>query len=548
MENSIYQQISDDEHEEDEIVELEDEDPIIGSHVENGVLQGETHLSTKPTVLYLLFFFLINSLAFGIIAVPRMNLVVSLVCRHALENNGTPDSPPVIIGGFNPQCQSDEISSRTALIAARGNIIVGVLAAAISTSMGRLSDRVGRVKVIAFNTLGLIFTEGTLLTIATFPNSLDYRWLYAAYAIDGASGSYALTMAMASAYVSDSCAPSIRSIQIGRLHGAMFIGIAVGPLLSTLISKIGGSKLPLLVFYVSLSMRFFSILYLQFVPESRLTKTSQLIAEAKPRYLLRLTARSCKPRLSFSKLDPRAWIAHLIPSSVPSSAYLRRNLILLMLIDLLIYAGVMGTMEILILYPQVVFAWGATANNLFMSLVNLCRAAVSTLGLPLLVFLFRRSSFSSSSTSKRSSLSTTSTTIPATLAAVEETHHTQSGADPLDKSLILTSLLIDLLGYLGFALAPSGPLFTLCGALAAFAATGLASTEAALTKHVDGERTGELMGGLGFLQGCVRVVAPSAVNVVYSATVRRGVPGAAFVGIAGVLGVGVGLMGWVRTR
>ncbi|KAL9062266.1 MAG: hypothetical protein Q9157_009076, partial [Trypethelium eluteriae] len=368
MENSIYQQISDDEHDEDEVVELEDEDPIIGSHIENGLLQGEAHPSNKPTVLYLLFFFLINSLAFGIIAVPRMNLVVSLVCRHALEGNEKPDSPPVIIGGFNPQCQSDEISSRTALIAARGNIIVGVLAAVVSTSMGRLSDRIGRVKVIAFNTVGLILTEGTLLTIATFPMSLDYRWLYAAYAIDGASGSYALTMAMASAYVSDSCAPSIRSIQIGRLHGAMFIGIAVGPLLSTLISKIGGSKLPLLVFYVSLAMRFFSILYLQFVPESRLTKTSQLIAEAKPRHLLRLTARSCKPRLNFSKLDPRAWIAHLIPSSVPSSAYLRRNLILLMLIDLLIYAGVMGTMEILILYPQVVFAWGATANNLFMSL------------------------------------------------------------------------------------------------------------------------------------------------------------------------------------
>ena len=461
-----------------------------------------------------------------------MNLVVSLVCRHVLESEGNPGNQPVVVGGYNPQCQGEEISSQTALIAARGNIIVGVLAAGISTSMGRLSDRIGRLKVIAFNTLGLILTEATLVTIATFPNTLDYRWLYAAYTIDGASGSYSLTMAMASAYVSDCCTPSTRSIQIGRLHGAMLIGIAIGPLLSTVVSKIGGTNLPLLVFYVALAMRLFSTLYLQFVPESHITKTGQRVAEAKPRYLLRLTARTCRPKLNISKFDPRAWIAHLIPSSLLESAYLRRNLILLILIDLIIYAGVMGTMEILILYPQVVFGWGNTANNVFMSLVNACRAAVSTLGLPLLVFLFRRSS-------------------PVAAAAVanpDPDTRGQTGADALDKALIRTSILIDIVGYVGFAIAPNGVLFTVCGALAAFAATGLASTEAALTKHVDSERTGELMGGLGLLQGAVRVVAPSLVNVVYSWTVKEELPQAAFLGIGGFLCIGAVLIFLVRIR
>lgn len=484
----------------------------------------------------MLFFFLINSLAFGLIAVPRMNLVVSLVCRHVLEESGDQATQPVTIGGYNPQCQDDEVSSQTALVAARGNIIVGVLAAAVSTSMGRLSDRIGRVKVIAFNTLGLVLTEATLVIIAKFPDSLDYRWLYTAYAIDGISGSYALTMAMASAYVSDCCDPSTRSIQIGRLHGAMFIGIAVGPLISTLVSKIGGTKIPLLVFYVSLSMRLFSILYLQFVPESHVAKTNQRVAEARPKHFLRATARACKPQLNISKLDPRAWIAHLIPPSVLDSAHLRRNLILLILIDLIIYAGVMGTMEILILYPQVVFSWGSTANNLFMSIVNGFRAAVSTLGLPLLIALFRRSSPRLAKAS-----STTKPTDP-------DSGSSQTGADALDKALIRASILIDIAGYLGFGFAPSGVVFTICGALAAFAATGLASTEATLTKHVDGERTGELMGGLGFLQGVVRVIAPSLVNVVYSWTVKEGVPQAAFLGIAGFLCLGAVLTFLVRTR
>ena len=488
-----------------------------------------------------------------------MNLVVSLVCKHILESSGNQATRPVVVGSYNPQCQSDEVSSQTALIAARGNIIVGVLAAAVSTSMGRLSDRIGRVKVIAFNTLGLILTETSLVVIAKFSDSFGVRWLYVAYAIDGVSGSYALTMAMASAYVSDCCVPTVRSIQIGRLHGAMFIGIAVGPLLSTLVSKIGGTKIPLLVFYVSLSMRFFSILYLQFVPESRITKAGQRTAEARPGRLLRLTARTCKPELGISKLDPRAWIAHLIPPSLIDSAHLRRNLILLILIDLIIFAGVMGTMEILILYPQVVFSWGSTANNLFMSIVNGFRAAVSTLGLPLLIALFRRSSrriaqISSSSTkpsdanNASASASSSSSSSSSSGIGASGGGGGQTGADALDKALIRASLLIDIAGYLGFGLAPSGVVFTICGALAAFAATGLASTEAALTKHVDGERTGELMGVLGLLQGVVRIVAPSLVNVVYSWTVKEGVPHAAFLGIAGFLCLGAALTFLVRTR
>ncbi|KAI9710473.1 MAG: Hippocampus abundant transcript 1 protein [Bogoriella megaspora] len=481
--------------------------------------------SKKPTVFYLLLFFLINSLAFGLIAVPRMNLVVSLVCVHTKGHNTT---PPIIVGGFNPSCQDDSVSAETALIAARGNIIVGVLAAIVSTTFGRLSDRIGRLKVIAFNTLGLIATEGTLLTIAMNPESLNYRWLYLAYAVDGASGSYALTMAMASAYVSDCCPADERSVQIGRLHGAMFIGIAVGPLLSTLVSKIGGQKLPLLVFYVSLAMRAFSILYLQFVPESRVTKTATMLRVARTKDLVGMVGRSCRPKLTLMKLDPRVWLEHLIPHSVVDAGRLRKSLVVLMAVDLIIYAGVMGTMEVLILYPQVVYGWGNLENNIFMSVVNACRAAVSMLGLPLLVYLFRKSRRIAKSSAK--------------------SDDSQTGADSLDKALIRTSILIDIAGYLGFALSPNGILFTICGALAAFAATGLASTEAALTKHVDGERTGELMGGLSLVQGVVRIAAPSFINLVYSWTVKQGVPYAAFLGIGAFLCLGAVLTIFVRTK
>ncbi|KAI9685270.1 MAG: Hippocampus abundant transcript 1 protein [Bathelium mastoideum] len=568
MAASRYHKVNDEEPNDDEIVEFGDEVSIFDTNYENVPLAKEGQQSNGHMVFYLLFFFLVNSLAFGLIAVPRINLVISLVCNNALKDR---EDEPVVIGGFNPQCQGDEVSSQTALIAARGNIIVGVFAAAISASMGRLSDRIGRVKVIAFNTVGCILTEAALLTIASFPLLLDYRWLYLAYAIDGISGSYALTMAMASAYVSDCCAPSIRSVQIGRLHGAMFIGIAVGPLLSTFVSSLGGNRIPLLVFYVALCMRLLSIAYLNFVPEPRLP-----LPNPPMRHLLDSAIRTCTPSIPrLSHLSPRRWLAQLVPALSPAAPNLRRNLLLLFLTDLTIYAGAIGTSEILILYPQLVFEWSPTATNLFMALTNAARACVATLALPLLLAFFRPRSPASGTISSVTPPQPTTATTSITItndnnSPTQQQHHhhlsdpptpsplppppttttltddAPPGATSLDKRLLLTTTTLDLLGATLIALAPTGTLFTAAGFLAAFAAPSLAAAEASLTSHVAAPRRGELLGMLARAQGAVRVVAPSVVNAVYGVSVRRGWPAAAFWGVGGVLGVGVGLVAGVR--
>ncbi|KAF2087192.1 MFS general substrate transporter [Saccharata proteae CBS 121410] len=481
-------------------------------------------------VIWLIVFFLINSLAFGITAVPRMNLIVSLICRQALGTDTTTNPyPPVVIGGYNPQCMVGDISSLTAKVASYGNIISGLLAIMTSTFLNTLSDRVGRVRIIFINTVGLVGAELVLVVLANSSNNVSSNWLFLAYFMDGLSGSFAVSMSMASAYISDCTAEEKRNVQIGRIHGSMFIGIAVGPIISSFIVSLSGQKTPLTVFYVCLVMRGISLVYLYFVPES-LPKAGTL-----PPLRMQSSYASIGSRLSRStlglptgidRLNPSKWLDRLVPPGFPESSLFRRNVVFLLLINIICYSAAMSTAEVLILYPQIVFKWGNVENNTFMSVINFFRAAVSALALPVLIRLFRKPS-------QRPNLSQSQLVDAPT------------GADSLDRTLMRTAILCDIFGFVGYATSPNGVLFTLCGALAAFGAIGLSTTEAALTKHISRERVGELMGGLGLMQAIVRIVAPSTANMVYSWTVTSA-PGLAFLGVAGTLCIGVLLTLFLR--
>lgn len=160
-----------------------------------------------------------------------------------------------------------------------------------------------------------------------------------------------------------------------------------------------------------------------------------------------------------------------------------------------------------------------------MAVTNAFRAAVAALALPLLVRMFRKGR-------------------PFANQEQSQPLHTGMGVDGLDRVLIRVAVLCDILGFVGYALAPNGVAFTLCGALAAFGAIGLSTTESALTKHVAPDRIGELMAGLGLLQAFVRIVAPSSVNLLYSLTVKT-VPQATLLSMGAVLGVAFSLTAYL---
>ena len=122
-----------------------------------------------------------------------------------------------------------------------------------------------------------------------------------------------------------------------------------------------------------------------------------------------------------------------------------------------------------------------------------------------------------------------------------------TGFDLLDLALLRISILSDIIGFIGYALSPTGFLFTLSGVIAALGAIGLAISEASMTKLVGARNTGELLGALGLLQAIARIVAPTVANLTYSWTVARA-PQLVFWGIAGCFATAGILTAWARPR
>ncbi|KAI9676073.1 MAG: Hippocampus abundant transcript 1 protein [Caeruleum heppii] len=503
----------------------------------------------KPSIYWLMPFFTISSLAFGITAVPRMNLLVSLVCRQTLlqvqdmptssvaprhggsmgssmgdtaSNSTMGNSTEVVVGGYNPQCTTSEIESATALVTTWGNLIVGIIGAVMSSYLGRLSDRYGRVRLIAVNSIGLLLAECLLVVFASFPDVFSVSWMYLTFAVDGFCGSFVLLMALVSSYATDCTSEQDRNVALGWIHGSMFFGMAAGPALSSALSAWGGQQKPLMSYYYSLAMRVASVLYLALVPESlsraRL-RSSKEHSEGRQRSSLFSRDRKTSWLSRIKSANPVQTLKDFLPVGPDSSRALRINMVVLMAVNVIIYGGAVGTMEVMLLYPQMAFKWGNAESGVFLSIINIFRAVASVLVLPLLVRIFRKRAPSPSSSSPP----------------------VRTGATALDITLIRLATLFDVFGFIFYALSPSGSLFTLSGALASFGAVGLATTEATLTKHVPLARTGELLGALSFLQALMRVVAPTTISLVYSLTVESNVPQAVFWGVAGGLAIAGGL-------
>lgn len=149
---------------------------------------------------------------------PRMNVIISLICRDVLgkgvttmsENspryamqqkrhgggttgvpmsmgNGTGNhsATAIIIGDYNPQCSIKEVESATAMFNLWGNLIAGVIAAIATPFWGKLSDRFGRVKPLAAATTVMLLSEALMVLVAKFPDALPLSWVYLTFVLEG---------------------------------------------------------------------------------------------------------------------------------------------------------------------------------------------------------------------------------------------------------------------------------------------------------------------------------------------------------------------------
>lgn len=426
-----------------------------------------------------------------------------------------------MLGGENLQCQIPEVQSLVSNFTLYGNLIAGLLSAVTSPKLGSLSDRYGRKKVMACMILGLLVSETITLLTATYPDILPVQWLLFGFVFDGLAGSFTAGMAVTFAYASDCTPPARRKVVFGWLHGCLFGGIALGPILGGYIVK--GSGEIVTIFYVTLACHCLYFLFLALLLPESLTMQRQVAAREKNytgvgRGYSRTWASYIHSSLKGSNLlGP---LSILYPTGAGSSHALRRNLMLLAAVDTAMFGVAMGSMTVVIIYSEYIFRWGNFETNVFVSIVNIFRVSVLLLLLPLISRVFK-------SRKARTSV------------------QQNSGSDTLDLFIIRVAVFFDSVGYIGYATAKTGPLFILSGTIASIGGMGPPTLSAALTKHVPQDRTGEVLGAMGLLHALARVVAPTIFNLIYSHTVAS-MPQTVFICLSAVFGAAFVLSWFIR--
>jgi hypothetical protein len=487
---------------------------------------------THQQLYWLLPSFFLFATAIGGIIVPKLNLILSLICREYLIERSSKDPSfffaPILLDADNPQCRKiPEVQALAARFTLFLMVIPGILSAIVAPKLGALSDRHGRITVLVVTSMGAFLAEIITILAAAFPETVSYQWMLAGAVFDGICGSFTAAMAIVHAYASDCTAPPKRAIAFGYFHACLFSGIALGPLIAAFMVRVTGQLIT--IFYAALAVHAFFICFVFFVVPESLSKKRQQIA--KERFIAEggsivwdgYTWSTWMQVLK--QMNILAPLKILWPTGPGSSSHLRANLILLSAVDTIIFGVAMGSMTVVVYYTGFEFGWDTAQSSGFVSIVSTARVSALVVVLPLIIKVVRTRR---ANKQRRES----GFTIP----------ERNSGSDTLDLSIVRFSILLEILGYTGYVLARQGSVFILAGILAACGGVGSPTLQSALTKHVPHDRVGQVLGANGLLHALARIVAPAVFNLIYSKTVGT-FPQTVFVVLASCFGVAF-LVSW----
>jgi MFS family permease len=479
----------------------------------------------------------------GAVSVPKLNVILNLICHqyHLADDENQATTPAT--DGDNAACQTAAVHSLLANFMLYAHLLSGTLCAISSPRLGALSDRYGRCYILAFTALGMLLGDIITLTAATFPDSVSVYWVLVEYAFGGLAGSFIATMAVIQSYAADCTLSSRRSQAYGFLHGCMYAGIAMGPVLGGLIIKARANDIRT-IFYVAFGCHLAFILSVLFVVPESLSRERQIAAREKYRVeKLQNSQDALKSGWNWyaafmTCLSFFRPLRILAPPARESDPTTKRNLILLAACDTVVFGVTLGSTSLVVMYSEYAFHWGNFESSLFVSIANSCRVAVLVIALPLATRLFL------------CWLGRTGRYVEPVIepgAEVDERTRSSPFMETFDIFTIRISILFDVLGYLGYALAPSGPFFILAGIIASAGGVASPTLQSALTTHVSSDRTGELLGAVSLLHALSRIVAPAVLHFIYGRTVGKATT-ALFWCLVGIFGAAFGAAWGIRAR
>ncbi|CZT10847.1 hypothetical protein WAI453_007964 [Rhynchosporium graminicola] len=472
----------------------------------------------RPSMYWLLPPFFFFAIAFGGILVPKLNLLLSLVCRQYFLEKSSSDPNhtflPVILGSSNPQCRIPEVQALATKFTLYITIVSGTLSAIMSPRIGAWSDRSGRLKVLTLTSAGASIGEVITIIVATYPDRFNYKWLLVGSVFDGLCGSFTAGMALTHAYAADCTPPPKRAVAFGYFHACLFAGVAIGPIIAAVLVKLTKSIITPFYFALSVHACFITFILLM-VPES-LTKKRQEQARARhaaeagggflnadghvENYSNDFTQSGLSTFIRKANiLEP---LKILWPTGPGTSDKLRANLILMSAVDTIVFGVAMGAMTVVVYYLGFQFGWDTPEISVFTSIVNIFRVSALVIVLPLLNYLVR-----TRRANRERKEHGFSAPVPNT------------GCDSLDLAMIRVAVFCEIIGFAGYTIARTPALFVISGIVASFGGVGSPTLQSALTKHVPHDRIGQLLGATGLLHSLARVVCPLVFNLIYATTV-----------------------------
>ncbi|KAH7340749.1 major facilitator superfamily domain-containing protein [Rhizoctonia solani] len=187
--------------------------------------------------------------------------------------------------GTSPMCSNDDaVQKEVAKLNTAISLTSGVLSVFTTGWWTQLSDRVGRIRVLAIGAISGLMVDsifiGVVLNSDKFPGG--YWLLVVSNLIDGIFGGFSTAVATSNAYISD-CVPSTeRSRWFSLWTGIIFAGMALGPGFGSLLIKFTGNAM--LIFYIAAISDLVYALYVAFIlPESMDPEHMKAAREAKRR-------------------------------------------------------------------------------------------------------------------------------------------------------------------------------------------------------------------------------------------------------------------------
>ncbi|TIA87141.1 hypothetical protein E3P99_03363 [Wallemia hederae] len=198
------------------------------------VADSESDEYTPPTstarpsqVHYLWPCYGLYAMAVGMTFAPNLEVRSKIICE-SYGVAGDCDSVPTF---------KNDVADLTIKL----SLITGILACLTTSYWSSWSDRIGRLPVITLTSAGYFLCNAINAYVSTRLNPSEMYLLYVSAAVDGISGSQSTVMALSHAYASDCTDNGSRAHVFSQLMGILFLGVAAGPALATVITKYTGA-------------------------------------------------------------------------------------------------------------------------------------------------------------------------------------------------------------------------------------------------------------------------------------------------------------------